>query len=138
MFADVTSANVVGYQNVDSFEGGYNYFVSTFDNISGETPTLGDIKVDEDSYSASILSFLEADGSTKIFDIDGVGEVEGFFTYFTAFDLARAGVVGDPGWYYDAGKSVGIFPMNSIEIPAGSVFYLDGLEETFVTIPMAL
>ena len=116
---------------IEVAEGNYNLM----GNATPVDLTLGDIGVD-DNYSGSYLSFLNPDNAgTKLFEIEGVGFDFGFIYYFES-DLEGTEYEGQPGWYYD--KDGGLHPMNDIEIPAGSMFYVEGAEDCNILIPAAI
>ena len=140
MFGDVTSANVVGYQNNGIVNGDYNFRVATFDKVDGSAMKLGDIGVDPDTYFGSTLSFMDEKKSViKKFDnIPGVeGMVEGYFMYWFEGDLEGTDYEGKPGWYFSDENSE-IHPVNQMPVPAGTHFYLEGAEDTQILIPSAL
>ena len=101
--------------------------------------TLGDIAVNE-NFLGSILQFLTATGSTKKFTLPNDEEVEGLFEFWLAEWFGDETVIGDKvdGWYLRDGDD-NLYCMNSIQIPAGSGFLIDCLDDdAAVVIPSAL
>ena len=151
MFADVTSANVVGYTSTVQESIGMNCFVNQFMNIdsSNRGIKLSTLKPNEffTMYGGSSLMLLEpSDGSTLIFFDDALGDlypggiqnpdgIQAMFAYCTADE---AGVAG---WYLQAEALIGDFshPMNAYPVPAGTGFVSTCWEENAeIEIPGAL
>ena len=133
---------MVGYQELGVTSSvRYNYIVSTFDKVGEGACKLGDIGVDE-NFGSSYLSFLNPNGTTKTFEIpeikaEGGSPVFGF-TYINAADAEEIGLEG-PGWYYADGEyTFAYYSFNDLEVPAGSMFYIEAEADTSVIIPSAL
>ena len=115
----------------------YNYT----GNCSPSKIMLADIGVGED-FGSSYLSFLNPNGTTKTFEIpeikaEGGSAVFGF-TYINAADAEEIGLEG-PGWYYADGEyTFAYYSFNDLEVPAGSMFYIEAEADTSVIIPSAL
>ena len=110
-------------------------------NCSPSNLTLGDIGVDAD-FGTSSLSFLNPDGTTKMFSIPEIiaagGEPVAGFNYLNAEAAAEAGLPG-PGWYYADGEYTGAYySFNNVSVPAGSMFYIEAEAPANVIIPSAL
>ena len=130
------SANVVGYQGIPVKTDLYNFMVSTFDKVDGSTMKLGDISVDE-NYSVSTISFLKPDtAATKTFEIEVEGEKKNVFGFMYWFegDLVETPFEGKPGWYYADEDTGALFDMNNVEIPYGSMFYVEGAEDCNIVV----
>ena len=109
----------------------FNYKVATFDNVAGKVATLKEIGVDG-SFGSAYLNFLNPNGTTKKFDIPEIiaegGEGVAGFMYINEDDAKEAELEG-PGWYYADGEYTGAYyPFNDLELPFGSMFYIDGVE----------
>ena len=115
----------MGYQQKDVTDGVYNFMTATFDKLSG-TYTLGDIGVNSD-FVYSTLSFLDENAATKSFTIDGFA-VDQFYYYFAA-DLDGTAFEGQPGWYFVDDDAGDLHSANSIPVPYGSTFYIEGQED---------
>ena len=117
MFADVTSANIVGYQNAGFKDQGYNCSIATFETVSGETLTLGDIKPEgmEDSY----LVFLTPGGAVAKVDFLGK-KVQAMYYYVIDED----GDFDGDGWYLANDDEDLLHNQNNVEIPYGTGFFV--------------
>ena len=127
----IESQNIVGYQNKAVTEGNYNFMVATFDKVNPlATYTLADISVNDD-FVVSTLSFLNpANAATKSFVIDGY-TADQFFYYFES-DLVGTAFEGQPGWYFVDEDEGNMHSANSIAVPFGSSFYIEGAENAAV------
>ena len=122
--ADVTSANVVGYQN-HALTPLYNFSVSTFERVDGSAAKLGDIKCNENvSLSGTDFQLLDDNGATATIKVDGLGDVLAIFWYVPADIAEGAGI--DPGWYlmYDDEVQPD-YPMNDFELPFGQGYLMN-------------
>ena len=69
VFAEIQSANVVGYQKTAyTVNGGSTVCVGTFAKVDGSVVTLADLAVQGGNYGQNSLQFLKSNGSTAKFD----------------------------------------------------------------------
>ena len=151
--ADVTSANVVGYQtkgigtnagDIKAYQ--LNMMAPTFIAVGKQTVRLGDIQYKNFSTGASPLQFLNAYGATAKVTADLIGTEA--FAEFGAVDAVFICVTQEDadeyelpaGWYLpDDWEGDGAFPMNGVKVPAGQAFVLQVNDASLVvTIPSAL
>ena len=115
--ADISSSNVVGYQN-QTLNFGFNFTVPTFTAISGDFK-LGDIKGKDLDMYANQIQFLADDGSCLLTDeYPEFGDV--VFLQFMYVEDADV-----PGWYLNADEEYK-YPQNDRVIPAGQGFLIEG------------
>lgn len=151
MFADVTSANVVGYQKAAVPESGYNFYTRTFKTVDGSAFYLSDLKPGANILD-STLSFLDSttggqrafkpneDGAMIECDPSEVDEgiaVYGDFKYLSQESVDQAILEGalpagsKAGWYYQDFTWTfdgGIHPIVDFEVPYGEGFYINGAD----------
>ena len=95
--ADVTSANVVGYQNKVINKQGFNYVGGTFERVDGETLSLADVSKNDQFTcdNPDLLFFLDDGGGTRV-------RKDGYLAQYSYFTKADYDAPAD-GWYvYDA------------------------------------
>ena len=101
--ADISSANVVGYQDKAAAKEGWNLICGTFEKVDGTAMTIADAKPNA-AFSwmyGDNIQFLDDGGGTRQRD-DGYPAVYG---YFTTTDGAPA-----DGWYQnDQATMMGVF-----------------------------
>ena len=138
VLADVTSANVVGYQKTAyAVNGGSTVGVSTFAKVDGSAITLKDLKVIGGTMSQNLLQFLENDGRTKKYtytdeqwaEIDDYysGEVDrtvsAVFFYVGQTEAEKFHLT--PGWYaqddYDC--VVNLSEIEDFDVSFGNGFF---------------
>ena len=119
--ADVTSANVVGYQNKEVTPNTMNISCSTFQMVGNKVATLGDIKAND------IFAFAE----DTLQLLTGTGGTLAQYTYCNASWAAEFESLGlKEGWYdYDDinnwdWESTAPACKNSVELPFGTMFIL--------------
>lgn len=118
--ADISSSNVVGYQDMP-LESGYNFIMSSFAPIS-ESIMLKDIRPKGIAYLGDMIQLLDDQGACmRTAEYEDLGEVYLQLTYATVDDGAPA-----DGWYImeDWGFA---HPQNDRVIPYGQAFCIEGL-----------
>ncbi len=133
----IESANVVGYNQNTLTDGSLNWICNSFKAIDGRLWTLADL-IPGETFSASTLQFATGTGATKQFTLGNGDTVEGFFEYWREDeidpDTLPDGASAVAGWYLwdEAGEK--IYLMNSIQIPEGGCFAVQGLDGAGTTI----
>ena len=134
--ADVTSANVVGYQNkAYPVNGGSTIALSTFQKVDGSKITLKDIKVEGGTYTDNIAQFLTKMGSTDKFtysdkDYAAITEYYGDEVPQTVakklFYINEADSVDmecTPGWYMTADYDCIVNVSTQFTVKSGEGFF---------------
>ena len=139
----IESQNVVGYQNNNLSDGALNWLCNTFKAVDNRLWTLADL-IPGENFSASTLQFVTGTGATKKFELANGETVEGFFEYWREDeidpDTLPSGASVVEGWYLWDQAAEKIYLMNSIPVPAGAGFAVQGLdgEGACIIVPSAL
>ena len=118
--ADVTSANIVGYNTKQTAEVLYPTFGACFIPVNGaKTYQLGDIKAENTNWGNSYIMFLDKDGATEMIVDENLGTVDKAFYYVNPDEAAEWEC--DVGWYLMADEET-LYPYNDLPLAAGEGF----------------
>ena len=131
MFADVTSANIVGYQNKEIPTDAWSAHCATFQKIDKTQMKLGDIKANDVFYLSS-LQLVDENGTTKKVRSEVFGDpaddymVDGIFYWYPEEYLV--GDMTEEGWYlYESEEKFEC--MNHIDLSFGEGFCIYGQDD---------
>ena len=130
-FSDVTSANVVGYQNKAAENvSSFSWIANTFEKVDGSVVQLKDFSLSESQIPTAVTLFLLGSGGANLKDKDGNDQT------FVFVHPARCTVANGwvSGWYFQKLNGTNVaaaefkkgdasaYWANEYEIPYGSSF----------------
>ena len=99
-FSDVTSANIVGFQNEAAENAsGYTWMANTFQKVDGSTVKLSDFTIKENlNPTVAMLYLLSKTGATLV-------DEKGNKCVYIYLNPTKAGTKAVPGWYLNGTAS---------------------------------